>query len=125
MLDGGVIDEVEHARAASVVESSLRKAVLPQGIGCGTHEYFLERVRILYKDRFPINKGRPHDLDHPRRRVQDVLEQAVELTLRTYLARHPNDTDNGQLRAGRSPSISRATFSPRWATPISGNGSTT
>ena len=57
MLDEGVIDEVEHARAASVVESSLRKAVLPPGTGCGTHDHFLERVRILYKDRFPINKG--------------------------------------------------------------------
>ena len=100
MLDEGVIDEVEHARAASVVETSLRKAVLPPGTGCGTHDHFLERVRILYKDRFPINKGGLTISITRDDALQDVLEQAVELTLRTYLARHPNDADNGQLRAG-------------------------
>ncbi len=57
MLDQDVIGDVEYARAANSVEKSLRNEVLPRGIGCGTHDHFLERVRILYKDRFPINKG--------------------------------------------------------------------
>ena len=30
--------------------------------------------------------------------LQDVLARAVDLTLQTYLARHPNDADNDQLR---------------------------
>jgi membrane peptidoglycan carboxypeptidase len=100
MLDQGVIDEVDHARAANLVENSLRKEILSPGIGCGTHDHFLERVRILYKDRFPINKGGLTISITRDDALQDVLAKAVELTLRTYLARHPDDTDNAQLRAG-------------------------
>ena len=100
MLDQGVIDEVDHARAANVVENSLRKEILPPGIGCGTHDHFLERVRILYKDRFPINKGGLTISITRDDALQDVLAKAVELTLHTYLARHADDPDNAQLRAG-------------------------
>src|SRR5438067_8967278 len=57
MLDQGVITAVEYERAANQVERSLRKAIVSTVIGCGTHDHFLERVRIRYKDRLPINKG--------------------------------------------------------------------
>ena len=60
MLDNDAIDSAEHAEALSVLETSLRSDVLPPGGGCGTHDHFLERVRILYKDRFPINEGLRH-----------------------------------------------------------------
>src|SRR6185369_17839022 len=60
----------------------------------------LERVRILYKDRFPINTGGLTISITRDDGLQDALAKAVDLTLRTYLARHPNDPDNGQLRAG-------------------------
>ena len=100
MLDQGVITDVEYARAANLVEKSLRKEIIPPGIGCGTHDHFLERVRILYKDRFPINKGGLTISITRDDALQDVLAKAVDLTLRTYLARHPNDADNDQLRAG-------------------------
>ena len=100
MADQGVISDVEYARAADLVVRSLRKEVVPPGASCGVHDHFLERVRILYKDRFPLNKG---GLTIPITRddgLQDVLAKAVELTLQTYQARHPNDADNSQLRAG-------------------------
>ncbi len=100
MLDQGVIDELEHARAANLVENLLRKEMLPPGMGCGTRDHFLERVRILYKDRFPINKGGLTISITRDDALQDVLAKAVDLTLRTYLARHQDDTDNDQLRAG-------------------------
>ena len=100
MLDQDVIDDVEYARAANLVGTSLRKDVLPRGIGCGTNDHFLERVRILYKDRFPINKGGLTISITRDDALQDVLANAVSLTLATYLARHPDDTDNDQLRAG-------------------------
>src|SRR5947208_3929275 len=100
MADQGVISDVEYARAADLVTRSLRKEIVPPGAGCGVHDHFLERVRILYKDRFPLNRG---GLTLPITRddcLQDVLAKAVELTLQTYQARHPNDADNNQLRAG-------------------------
>ena len=100
MLDQGVITDVEYARAANLVERSLRKEIVSPGMGCGTHDHFLERVRILYKDRFPINKGGLTISITRDDGLQDVLAKAVDLTLHTYLARHPNDADNGQLRAG-------------------------
>ena len=100
MLDQGVITDVEYVRAANLVERSLRKEIVSLGIGCGAHDYFLERVRILYKDRFPINKGGLTISITRDDGLQDVLAKAVDLTLHTYLARHPNDVDNNQLRAG-------------------------
>jgi membrane peptidoglycan carboxypeptidase len=100
MLDQGVITDVEYARAANLVERSLRKEIVSLVIGCGAHDYFLERVRILYKDRFPINKGGLTISITRDDGLQDVLAKAVDLTLHTYLARHPNDVDNNQLRAG-------------------------
>ena len=45
MLDQGAITDVEYARAASMVEKSLRKEVIAPGIGCGARDHFLERVR--------------------------------------------------------------------------------
>ncbi len=100
MLDEDEIDDVEYARAAKRVAQTLRKEVVPPGTSCGMHDYFLERVRILYKDRFPITKGGLTISITRDDGLQDVLAQAVELTLHTYLARHPNDRDNDQLRAG-------------------------
>jgi membrane peptidoglycan carboxypeptidase len=100
MLDQGGITDVEYARAANLVERSLRKEIVSLGIGCGAHDYFLERVRILYKDRFPINKGGLTISITRDDGLQDVLAKSVDLTLHTYLARHPNDFDNNQLRAG-------------------------
>ena len=100
MLEQGVITEVEYARAANLVEKSLRREIAATGAGCGTHDHFLERVRILYKDRFPINKGGLTISITRDDALQDVLSRAVDLTLHTYLARHSNDPDNDQLRAG-------------------------
>ena len=100
MLDQDVIDDVEYARAANSVEKSLRNDVLPRGIGCGTYDHFLERVRILYKDRFPINKGGLTISITRDDALQDALARAVDQTLSTYRARHADDADNNQLRAG-------------------------
>ena len=100
MLEHDVITDVEFARAANRVAHTLRKEIVPSGIGCGAHDYFLERVRILYKDRFPLNNGGLTISITRDDGLQDVLARAVDLTLRTYLARHPNDLDNDQLRAG-------------------------
>src|SRR5206468_5428955 len=100
MREQGVVSDVEYARAANLVEKSLRKEILSASMGCGTRDHFLERVRILYKDRFPINKGGLTISITRDDGLQDALAKAVDLTLQTYLARHPNDVDNGQLRAG-------------------------
>jgi membrane peptidoglycan carboxypeptidase len=100
MADQGVITEVEYARAANLVERSLRKEIIAPGAGCGVHDHFLERVRILYKDRFPLNKGGLTISLTRDDGLQDVLAKAVALTLHTYQVRHPNDVDNNQLRAG-------------------------
>ncbi len=100
MLEQGVITDVENARAASLVEKALRKEIVPPARTCGTRDHFLERVRVLYKDRFPINTGGLTISVTRDDALQDVLAKAVDLALRTYLARHPDDSDNGQLRAG-------------------------
>jgi hypothetical protein len=105
---------VEYTRAANRVEQTLRKEVVPPGTSCGMHDYFLERVRMLYKDKFPINKGGLTISITRDDGLQDVLAKAVDLTLRAYLARHPNDLDNDQLRAGAFAVDSRATCWPRW-----------
>jgi membrane peptidoglycan carboxypeptidase len=100
MLDQGVITDVQYERAANLVQRSLRKEIVATGLGCGTHDYFLERVRILYKDRFPITKGGLTISITRDDGLQDVLTRAVDLTVHTYLARHPTDVDNSQLRGG-------------------------
>ena len=100
MLGEDAITEIDYARAADAVEKSLRKEIVPPGIGCGTHDHFLERVRILYKDRFPITRGGLTISITRDDALQDVLERAVDMTLRTYVARHPTDADNAQFRAG-------------------------
>jgi membrane peptidoglycan carboxypeptidase len=100
MADDGVITDVDYARAANFVERSLRQEIAPPSMGCGTHDHFLERVRIIYKDRFPLNKGGLTIAITRDDGLQDALSKAVDMTLHTYLARHPNDTDNNQLRAG-------------------------
>jgi penicillin-binding protein 1A len=100
MLDDGVIGGIEYERAASLVERSLRQEIVPPGMGCGAHDHFLERVRILYKDRFPLNTGGLTISITRDDGLQDALAKAVDLTLGTYLARHPDDPDNDLLRAG-------------------------
>jgi len=100
MLDQNEITDVDYERAANAVQTALRKEVLPRSAGCGTNDHFLERVRILYKDRFPINKGGLTISITRDDALQDVLAKAVAMTVSTYLARHQDDTDNNQLRAG-------------------------
>jgi len=100
MRDQDVITPVEYERAANYVQTSLRSEVLPKSAGCGTNDHFLERIRILYKDRFPITKGGLTISITRDDALQDVLAKAVAMTLATYLDRHPDDTDNNQLRAG-------------------------
>jgi len=101
MLNHDAISEVEFARGVHLVAQSLRKEILSSSAtGCGAHDYFLERVRVLYKDRFPLNKGGLTISITRDDGLQDALAKAVDLTLRTYLARHPDDRDNDQLRAG-------------------------
>jgi membrane peptidoglycan carboxypeptidase len=100
MLDEGAITEVEFARASMLVGRNLRWEIVPTAIGCGAHDYFLERVRVLYKDRFPINRGGLTISITRDDALQAALEKAVDMTLRTYVARHPKDRDNEQLRAG-------------------------
>ena len=95
-----MITELEHARAVNLVQQALRNEVVPRGIGRGTNDHFLERVRILYKDRFPINKGGLTIAITRDDALQDVLVKAVDMTLRTYVARHPDDEDKAKLRAG-------------------------
>jgi len=98
--DQGGVDKIEYARAVTLVDKSLRKEIVPIGLGCGAYDHFTERVRILYKDRFPITRGGLTISITRDDGLQDALEKAVDLTLKTYLARHPDDADNRQLRAG-------------------------
>ncbi len=100
MQEQGMITAAEHARAQELVLHSLRSEIIAPGTGCGAHDHFLERVRILYKDRFPINTGGLTISITRDDGLQDVLARAVELTVQTYLARHPDDFDNSLLRAG-------------------------
>jgi len=100
MRDQGAISDVEFARAAHHVETLLAKEIVPPGSGCGTHDYFLERVRVLYKDRFPLTRGGLTISITRDDALQDVLAHAVAQTIETYRARHPNDADNDELRAG-------------------------
>ncbi len=100
MLDQDMITDAQYASAADLVGRSLRNEMGASTAGCGTHDHFLERVRILYKDRFPINTGGLTISITRDDGLQEVLARAVDLTVQTYLARHPDDPDNGQLRAG-------------------------
>ena len=57
MLEQGGITEIDNARATTLVEKSLRKEIVPPGRTCGARDHFLERVRVLYKDRFPSTRA--------------------------------------------------------------------
>ena len=87
------------ARRPSSRSRCARRSCAP-GRACGARDHFLERVRVLYKDRFPINTGGLTISITRDDALQDVLAKAVDLTLRTYIARHPDDPDNNLLRAG-------------------------
>jgi membrane peptidoglycan carboxypeptidase len=100
MHEQNLITRAEAAEALARVEKSLRKEIVPPARMCGARDHFLERVRVLYKDRFPINTGGLTISITRDDALQDVLAKAVEMTLRTYVARHPGDRDNDQLRAG-------------------------
>jgi len=100
MQEQGLVSNAEAMEALTLVETALRKEIVPSARMCGTRDHFLERVRVLYKDRFPINTGGLTISITRDDALQDVLVKAVELTLRTYVARHRDDPDNGQLRAG-------------------------
>lgn len=100
MLDNEYITDLEYASAAERVDRKLGTEILNRGKSCGANDYFLEHVRVEFKDTFPLNKG---GLVIPITRddgLQDVLAKAVSTTVDTYLARHQNDLDNAELRAG-------------------------
>lgn len=76
----------------------------PISSGCGTTDggkYYTEYVRLAYKDKLALNSG-GYQLYVPRdEELQSALTFAVkDLTIKTYLDRHKNDLDNGELRAG-------------------------
>jgi penicillin-binding protein 1A len=100
MQEQGLVTQAEAAHAAARVAGALRREIVPPARMCGARDHFLERVRVLYKDRFPINTGGLTISITRDDALQDVLAKAVDLTLRTYVARHPDDADNHQLRAG-------------------------
>ena len=100
MVETGAITELAAARATTLAEKSMRKEIVAPGRACGVRDHFLEHVRILYKDRFPINTGGLTISITRDDALQDVLAKAVDLTLRTFIARHPDDPDNNLLRAG-------------------------
>ncbi len=100
MREDGLLDEMAYARAALAVDTTLRKDIIERSAGCGATDYFLEHVRVLYKDRFPINKGGLTISITRDDALQEVLRKAVQTTMATYVARHPNDADNAELRAG-------------------------
>jgi penicillin-binding protein 1A len=100
MQEQGAITQADNARATTLVEKNLRKEIVAQARACGARDHFLERVRVLYKDRFPINTGGLTISITRDDALQEVLAKAVDLTLKTYVARHPDDPDNHLLRAG-------------------------
>lgn len=101
MDDAGMLTPDEFTRAADAVDANLRAEVLPRGSNCGANGYFAEYVRQdLIKRGFRVDKG---GLVVPITRdegLQSALENAVKLTVETYLARHVDDPDNKELRAG-------------------------
>ncbi len=94
------ITKVQYAQASIDLE---KLTLYPISGGCGAIDgakYYTEYVRLAYKDKLALNSG-GYQLYVPRDDgLQAVLAKAVEMTTQTYLARHPNDADNGQLRAG-------------------------
>ncbi|OGZ05076.1 MAG: hypothetical protein A2942_02420 [Candidatus Lloydbacteria bacterium RIFCSPLOWO2_01_FULL_50_20] len=100
MEEDGYITDIEYASASEAVDRTLNAQVLARGRSCGANDYFLEYIRVQYKDTLPLNKG---GLTIPITRddgLQDVLATVVKTTVKTYIDRHQNDPDNGELRAG-------------------------
>ncbi len=101
MDDAGMVAPDEYTRAADAIDSSLRADVLPRGNNCGANSYFTEYVRQdLIKRSFRVDKGGLSVSITRDDGLQNALEEAVKMTVKTYLARHVNDLDNGDLRAG-------------------------
>ena len=101
MLEQGAITEVDiragddprrevAAQGDRAAGARLRRAVTTSSSACG----FSTRTA------FPINTGGLTISITRDDALQDVLAKAVDLTLRTYIARHPDDADNNLLRAG-------------------------
>jgi len=99
MAQEGYLAELAEARASEAVDRTLRKEVLPVGIGCGANDYYLEYVRMLYKDQFPLNKGGLKIAIPRDDGLQDVLAKAVKTTVAKFKERHLDDLDNDELRA--------------------------
>ncbi len=99
MKDDGYLAGEAYARASDAIDHSLRFEVIPRPNGCNVKDYFLEYVRVSYKDRLPLNTGGLTIAVTRDDALQDVLSQAVQLTVKTYLARHQEDPDNALLRA--------------------------
>jgi membrane peptidoglycan carboxypeptidase len=113
MRDQDEITEVEYERAANYVQTSLRSEVLPKTAGCGTNDHFLERVRILYKDRFPITKGGLTISITRDDALQDVLAKAVRHDACHVSRAASDDTTTTSCAPARSRSSSPATCWPR------------
>ena len=99
MKEDGYVTSDVFARASDAIDGSLRVEMIPRPSGCSVKDYFLEAVRVSYKDRLPLNTGGLTIAVTRDDALQAVLTQAVELTVRTYLARHETDPDNALLRA--------------------------
>lgn len=100
LMSGSITDD-DYTRAADAIDNSLRAEVLPRASNCGANGYFAEYVRQdLIKRGFRVDKsGLTVSLTRDDG-IQDALEKAVGMTVNAYLARHANDADNGELRAG-------------------------
>lgn len=102
MYEERLITSTVYASAAEAIDAGkLSGDVLKKWNGCGAKTHYLEFVRQdVAKRGFRVDKGGltipvPQDQG-----LQNALQYAVNLTLKTYLARHPDDLDNDDLRAG-------------------------
>lgn len=101
MSDAGTLTADEYTRAAEALDNSLRTEVLPRGTNCGANGYFAEYVRQdLMKRGFRVDKGGLSVSITRDDGIQNVLEQAVKLAKGTYCARHTDDPECVDVRAG-------------------------
>ncbi|KKU78487.1 MAG: Penicillin-binding protein 1A [Parcubacteria group bacterium GW2011_GWA2_47_7] len=101
MSDEGKITPDDYTRAADAIDNNLRAEVLQRGANCGANGYFAEYVRQdLIKRGFRVDKGGLSVSITRDDGIQNVLEQAVKLAKGTYCARHTNDPECVDVRAG-------------------------
>lgn len=101
MSDERKITADEYTRAADALDNSLRNEVLPRGTNCGANGYFDEHVRQdLMKRGFRVDKGGFNVSVTRDDGIQNMLEKAVKLAKGTYCARHTDDPECADVRAG-------------------------